>query len=116
MQIVTTTADIRTWVMNNNPGGILERPERVEPLVETLRASSHPAWGSDWEEWLNRTTSDEMPGTRGNPMPGATVEEIEQARAAWAAADILTQEERNAVAAHEGLVVERDATGYVVDK
>lgn len=39
--------------------------------------------------------SDEMPGTRANPMPGASIEEIDAARAAWAAVDPLTQEQRN---------------------
>ncbi len=43
------------------------------------------------------TNSDDMPGTRANPMPGASIEEIDAARSAWAAADPLTQEERNAM-------------------
>lgn len=46
-------------------------------------------------------SSDHMPGTRMNPMPGATTEEIDAARRAWAGADPLTQEERNHMSPEE---------------
>lgn len=39
--------------------------------------------------------SEEMPGTKKNPMPGATRDEIDEARKKWAARDNLSQEERN---------------------
>lgn len=44
--------------------------------------------------------SDEMPGTRSNPMPpGSTLAEINEARRLWAERDPLTQEQRNELAA-----------------
>jgi hypothetical protein len=60
--------------------------------------------------------SEEMPGTRKNPLgPGVTSDEYDAIRAAWAAADPLTQEQRTENARH-GLIVERDERGYVIER
>ncbi len=118
MTTIATVADLRTWIANCNPGGVLTEPSLVEPLTEALRtAPGRPAWGEDWEEWLAATAApalvrllaeaDAMPGTRANPMPGATAEEIGAARHAWAAADPLTQEQRNEIARANGWTVKR---------
>lgn len=115
MTTISSMSDLRTWILNANPNNVLSTPERVEPLAEALRQADHPAWGEDWEEWLSRVTSDDMPGTRANPMPGASGDAITTARAAWAAADTITQGERNESARREGIVIERDAAGYVID-
>lgn len=54
METINTAADLRTWILNSNPGNILAEPEHVDELVEALRgAPGRPAWGSDWSEWLD---------------------------------------------------------------
>ncbi len=53
LETITTAADIKTWIANNNPGGVLAEPPLQVPLVEALRSANHPAWGTDWGAWLN---------------------------------------------------------------
>lgn len=49
-------------------------------------------------QYIANAYNDNMPGTRANPMPGATMTEIHAARVAWSAADPLTTEQRNQIA------------------
>lgn len=51
--IIRSTADIRTWIANNNPGGVQTEPDLTAELTEAIRvAPGRPAWGEDWREWL----------------------------------------------------------------
>lgn len=49
MIVITTARDIDTHLANER--GDLTNAERSR-AVEALRASDHPAWGDDWEQWL----------------------------------------------------------------
>lgn len=54
MQTITTAADIKTWITNENPGNVLAEPALVEQLAEAIRtADGRPAWGENWQEWLD---------------------------------------------------------------
>ena len=49
MTTITTTSDIAAYVADtcgNHPA------EEQSQIVEELRSADHPAWGSDWSEWL----------------------------------------------------------------
>lgn len=50
-QYISSTEDIKTWVVNNRPD-VCEHGLRAA-LVEIIRSSDHPAWGADWETWLD---------------------------------------------------------------
>ena len=51
--IISSTADIRTWIVNTNPGGALTAPDLTHELTEAIQnAADRPAWGEDWREWL----------------------------------------------------------------
>jgi hypothetical protein len=55
MKIISSTADVRTYVLNSNPGNILSSgdEETIGNVVNALRdAAGRPAWGEDWSEWL----------------------------------------------------------------
>jgi hypothetical protein len=55
--IISSVTDIRTYVANANPGGVLGDDTLVDGLVEAIRAADdRPAWGQDWEEWLDANT------------------------------------------------------------
>ena len=54
MLIITTVTDIRTYLANCR--GDLESvcgPTALSVATEALRSSVHPAWGTDWEQWLD---------------------------------------------------------------
>ena len=50
MTTITTKTDLSAYVANNT--GHLTRTE-IAAMAEWFRASEHPAWGTDWEEWLD---------------------------------------------------------------
>lgn len=51
---IASVTDIRTYVTNCNPAGILEEPTLIDPLVEAIRsADGRPVWGEDWSTWLD---------------------------------------------------------------
>ena len=56
MFIVTTRADIETWVANYRYDITLAGYQ--EQVVESLRAADHPPWGTDWEPWIGEETND----------------------------------------------------------
>lgn len=55
MNQIDTAADIKAWILNNNPGNVLEgSAELVDQLAEAIRtADGRPAWREDWSEWLD---------------------------------------------------------------
>jgi hypothetical protein len=51
---ISSLTDIRTYLANTR--GDLESvcgPTAIGVAAEALRSSVHPAWGSDWEPWLD---------------------------------------------------------------
>jgi hypothetical protein len=50
MITITTLTDILTY-LDNNRSDLTAHADR-KALAEALRAADHPAWGSDWAEWL----------------------------------------------------------------
>lgn len=68
MITITTATDISAWLANENPCNWREQgtAEEKSRLVEALRtAPDRPAWGKDWQEWLE---------TRGVEIVHATME------------------------------------------
>ena len=50
MMIISSATDLRTYVVNSNPGGTMDRADDV--VVALQAAPGRPAWGEDWSEWL----------------------------------------------------------------
>ena len=51
--IISNVSDIRTWLTNVRPD--IEQTcgtAGLDAATEALRSAVHPAWGSDWEQWL----------------------------------------------------------------
>lgn len=52
--IVSSYTDIQTYVSNANPAGIVAMGGDAEwRVAEAIRRADHPAYGEDWEAWLN---------------------------------------------------------------
>lgn len=53
--VISSVTDIRTYIANVNPEGVYtyEGGRLVDPLVDAIRAAEHPAYGTDWVEWLD---------------------------------------------------------------
>jgi hypothetical protein len=56
MIAISSRTDIETYVANANPGGVY--PDGVEALADIIQSANHPAFGRDWEEWLNANVDD----------------------------------------------------------
>lgn len=57
MEIIRSVSDLRTWINNSNPGNVIGESNFdgavMDQLVDAFRgADGRPAWGDDWEEWL----------------------------------------------------------------
>lgn len=50
--VISSVTDIRTYVCNENPGGVYGDEGSTEALVEAIRSADHPSYGTDWSEWL----------------------------------------------------------------
>ena len=57
--IISSTTDIATWI-DNTRADVRETGGQaaVDAAVEALRAADHPAWGTDWSDYLD--ASDEV--------------------------------------------------------
>jgi hypothetical protein len=59
MQIIRDRLDLTTWIVNTNPGNVLTLrlpgpgPSALSTLGDRIQAAQHPAWGTDWEAWLD---------------------------------------------------------------
>ena len=54
MATITTKTDLANWVANNNPANIGILGDRaIDATTDALQAADHPAWGTDWAEWLD---------------------------------------------------------------
>lgn len=59
MTIIRDRFDLTTWLANANPGNILTLrlpgpgPSALATLGDKIQAADHPAWGEDWEAWLD---------------------------------------------------------------
>lgn len=51
--IISSLTDIRTYVVNENPGGVYGHDDLTDALVEAIRDADHPAYGRDWSRWLD---------------------------------------------------------------
>jgi hypothetical protein len=49
MTTISSTTDIRVWVQNGRPD---VTGDDVSRLVDAIRSADHPAYGTDWSEWL----------------------------------------------------------------
>lgn len=47
---INSIRDIDTYVSNTNPGNVGQ--ENVELVTEAITDADHPAFGTDWSEWL----------------------------------------------------------------
>ena len=75
---ISSLNDIRTYLANSR--GDLESvcgPTAIDVAAEALRSAVHPAWGTDWEPWLDdhqhlidESVSDLPEGTVALPPPG----------------------------------------------
>jgi hypothetical protein len=53
MKIITTKTELRNWVDSATTNWDGRSDEMLSDLVDALQASDHPAWGTDWSEWLD---------------------------------------------------------------
>jgi hypothetical protein len=52
--IISSFSDIRTWIFNQNPGGVYGDDELMAELAEAIHeADARPLYGADWSEWLD---------------------------------------------------------------
>ena len=77
--IVTTADDLHTYL--GNVRGDLNDAERAR-AVEALRSAVHPAWGSDWGQWLaeHHELVDEASDLRAHARRGMHRERLESLR------------------------------------
>ncbi len=58
MILINSTTEIRTW-LGNSFGGPRYEPY-FDGVTEMIRAGDHPAWGDDWEYFLEKQDWDVM--------------------------------------------------------
>ena len=51
MTIINTASDIDTWIWDVRMDVVFEG--YAEALREAIQQADHPAYGSDWSEWLS---------------------------------------------------------------
>lgn len=52
IRTMTTARDLRNWVDSATSGWPDRGEEDVDAITEAIRADEHPAWGTDWSEYL----------------------------------------------------------------
>lgn len=54
MQQINSLADLLVWIVNSSPANVVAaRPDKIGDVLSTFSgAKDLPAWGSDWEPWL----------------------------------------------------------------
>jgi len=53
MKIITTRNDLHTYLADTRSDLVALGSEYVEAVLGQIAHSDHPAWGSDWAEWLD---------------------------------------------------------------
>ena len=52
MLLITTVNDLRNWV--DSALGCDATPADIDGVTETIQDGDHPAWGTDWDAFLDR--------------------------------------------------------------
>ena len=52
MNIISSRTDIETYVVNANPGNVLDVDGGFEAAATAIQRADHPAYGTDWAGWL----------------------------------------------------------------
>jgi hypothetical protein len=53
MRIITTVTDLKNYLYDCRADlGAIEHGEGFDRAAEAIQSAEHPAWGSDWESWL----------------------------------------------------------------
>lgn len=56
--IITTVSNLRDWVCGHMD--CYAKDEEIYLVTETIQTMNHPAWGTDWSEFLDEIDLDEL--------------------------------------------------------
>lgn len=62
MTKITTANDVRAWIQNYRGDLQAEGVEVEDDAVEAICAADHPAWGTDWDAWLDEHSNSLIEG------------------------------------------------------
>lgn len=51
--IFGTVRDLRQWVEQVTAGWVERAESDVDTITQAIHAGDHPAWGTDWTDFLN---------------------------------------------------------------
>lgn len=55
---ITTRRDLRNWVDTSTTNWDDRTDEQVDQITDSIRGMDHPAWGTDWTEFLSELPDD----------------------------------------------------------
>ena len=107
-QTMTTVNDLKNWVHNVTANWDGRPDAMVDGIAEAIRAGDHPAWGTDWSEFLSDLPDllTLLPGFDAFVgRTGAHADLANELEAAGFVVQIDSEDNERSVVIHDGTVV-----------